>query len=64
MPKKTLVVEELRTAPLGLRIRPSLKGSLEALAVEARRPLANYIEMVLEDHVAEQQNRKEGKKRG
>ena len=51
MPKKPVVVEELRTAPLGLRIRPSLKAALEARAKDARRPLANYIETVLEDHV-------------
>ena len=63
MPKKTIVVEELRTAPLGLRIRPSLKAVLDALAAEARRPLANYIEMLLEDHVAEQQKGKEGRRR-
>jgi hypothetical protein len=60
-PKKIVVVEELRTAPLGLRIRPSLKGALEALAANARRPLANYIEMLLEDHV--EQKRTEGKRR-
>jgi len=57
---KRVVVEELRTAPLGLRIRPSLKAALEALARGARRPLANYIETVLEDHV---EATKEGKRR-
>ena len=63
MPRKTgVIVEELRTAALGLRIRPSLKRSLETFAADARRPLANYVEMVLEDHVV-QQERKEGKRR-
>ena len=45
----------------GSRIRPSLKAVLEGLAVEARRPLANYIELVLEAHV--EQKRKEVKRR-
>jgi hypothetical protein len=61
MPRKTIVVEELRTAPLGLRIRPSLKSALEAFAADARRPLANYVEMVLEDHI--EAKKKEGKRR-
>lgn len=60
--KKGVIVEELRTAALGLRIRPSLKNSLETLAGDARRPLANYVELVLQDHV-ERQERKAGKRR-
>jgi hypothetical protein len=60
MTKKIVVVEEFRTAPLGLRIRPSLKSALTSLAADARRPLANYVELVLEDHV--EQTRKVGKR--
>lgn len=47
---------ELRSAPLGLRIRPSLKKALEDLAAADRRQLAPYIELVLEAHVEEKRN--------
>jgi hypothetical protein len=43
---------EKRTAPLGLRIRPSLKADLEALAATEKRTTASYVELVLEGHVA------------
>jgi hypothetical protein len=42
---------ENRSAPLGLRIRPTLKAALEKLARDDRRTLASYIELVLEQHV-------------
>lgn len=42
---------ELRTAPLGLRLKPSMKAELQALADADRRKLATYIELVLEEHV-------------
>jgi len=45
--------KERRSAPLGLRVRPSLKEMLEQLAEADRRTLASYIEGVLEQHVAE-----------
>jgi mRNA-degrading endonuclease RelE of RelBE toxin-antitoxin system len=43
--------EQTRTAPLGLRIQPWLKEELETLARRHERKLANYIELVLKDHV-------------
>ena len=43
---------EKKTEPVGLRFRPSLKNALDELAAADRRPLATYIEFVLEDHVA------------
>jgi predicted HicB family RNase H-like nuclease len=43
--------EEKRDAPLGLRIRPSLKAKLERLAEAEGRSLANYVERLLEAHV-------------
>jgi hypothetical protein len=43
--------EQTRTAPLGLRIQPWLKAELEELARKNERKLANYIELVLKDHV-------------
>ena len=61
MVSKAAPVEQTRTAPLGLRITPSLKEALLALAKAERRTLASYVELVLEDHVAGK--RKEGKKR-
>ena len=54
MPKHSIVVDELRAALLELPIRPSLKAALQSLATAARRPLANYVEKLLEDHVAQQ----------
>ena len=42
---------ERRTAPLGLRLFPSLKVALDKAAKEERRPLASYVEIVLTDHL-------------
>jgi len=42
---------ELKTAPLSIRIRPSLKAAIEKLAQENRRSVAEFVEIVLEDHV-------------
>ena len=56
--------EEQRSAALSFRIRPSLKTALENLAKADRRPLSNYLEIALENHVeAETQKQPEGKKR-
>lgn len=46
------MTEENRTAPLGLRIRPSLKAALQALADKEKRTLAAFVELVLEERVA------------
>jgi hypothetical protein len=42
---------ELKTAPLSIRIRPSLKASIEQLAAKNRRSVAEFVEIVLEDFV-------------
>jgi predicted HicB family RNase H-like nuclease len=42
---------ETRSASVGLRIKPSLKASLERLARAEERTLNFYIERVLETHV-------------
>ena len=52
---------ETRTAPLGLRIKPSFKAAHEELAHADHRTVASYVELVLEAHV--EAKRKEGKKR-
>lgn len=52
--------DEQRTASIGLRVRPRLKAELERLAKGERRPLSNYLEVLLEAHV---EAKKEGKKR-
>lgn len=49
---------ETRSAPLGLRIRPSLKTTLEKLAKADKRSLASYIELALEAHVAKAKGKK------
>jgi hypothetical protein len=54
---------ETRSAPLGLRIRPSLKVALEKLALEDKRTLAGYIEIILEDHVERQRGKAPGKRK-
>ncbi|TQE93692.1 MAG: hypothetical protein FKY71_18055 [Spiribacter salinus] len=40
---------ELRSAPLGLRITPSLKAALEEAAKDDRRSVASMAEMILEE---------------
>ncbi len=42
---------ETRSAPLGLRITPSLKQALEKAAAEDHRPLASYVEKLLIEHL-------------
>ena len=46
-----------RIAQINLRVRPSLKAKLEKLAKQDRRTLSGYVEMLLEDHVTEQERR-------
>jgi hypothetical protein len=41
---------ELKTAPLSIRIRPSLTAAIEKLPQENRRSMAEFVEIVLEDH--------------
>jgi len=53
---------ELRSVPLGLRIKPSLREELDGLAEMDRRTLASYVEIVLEAHV-EAKKKQEGKRR-
>jgi hypothetical protein len=55
-------VGELRTAPIGLRVKPSLKAELERLSTDANQTLASYIEERLVEHV-ESTRKKEGKRR-
>jgi hypothetical protein len=52
---------EKKTEPVGLRLRPSLKTALDDLAAADRRPLATYIEIILEQHV--EQARKGSKRK-
>ncbi len=45
------VSRERREAAITVRLRQSLKDDLQALAHADRRPLAGYLEVLLEDHV-------------
>jgi predicted transcriptional regulator len=57
------MAEENRTAALSYRVRPSLKAALEELAEKERRPLSQYLELVLEAHVeAKRAEQKRGKR--
>jgi hypothetical protein len=49
---------ETRSAPVGLRIRPSLKAALQELAAADKRTVAAYVELVLEEHVASKRRQK------
>ena len=46
-----MIKTELKTAPLSIRIRPSLKAAIERLAAYDRRSVAEFVEIVLEDYV-------------
>lgn len=49
---QTLLEEkEKRTAPLGLRLTPTLRRAIEKAASEDSRTLASYVEKVLTDHL-------------
>jgi hypothetical protein len=54
--------DERRTAAIGFRVRPSVKAELERLAKAERRPLSNYLEVLVEEHV--EAKRQETKKKG
>lgn len=47
-----------KTAALSLRIEPELKDALVKLAAKERRSLAQYVEIVLEQHVEAATKRK------
>ena len=44
---------ERRTAPLGLRITPTLKSALESAAAADRRSVASMAELILEEWLTE-----------
>jgi hypothetical protein len=49
----TMVEEkERRVTPVGLRLPPSLKATLEEMARKERRSLASLVQIILEDYVA------------
>ncbi len=50
--EKNMEKEEKRTAPIGVRVRPSLRRELKSMAAADKRSLAVYIEIILEDWVA------------
>jgi predicted HicB family RNase H-like nuclease len=56
MPKET------RSAPIGVRLTPSLKAELEQMAERDNRSLASLVETVLKDYVVAKKS--EGKPAG
>jgi hypothetical protein len=47
-----------------LRLKPSTKAGLQAMAEADRRPFATFLAMILEDHFAEAENKAQtGRKR-
>jgi len=51
LPVLTTAQMRRKTAVISIRVLPQLKQALEELAKADRRPLASYIELVLEMHV-------------
>ncbi|MCH8012258.1 MAG: hypothetical protein IIA61_09990 [Candidatus Marinimicrobia bacterium] len=47
---------------IALRVSPSLKKSLEALAEADRRSLSDYLHIVLEDHISHNGKKKRRRK--
>jgi hypothetical protein len=45
---------ETRTAPLGLRITPTLRKALEKAAADDHRTVASYVEKLLTEHLREE----------
>jgi hypothetical protein len=52
----------MRDAQIGFRVRAHLKAELERLANAEHRTLANYLEMLLEAHVAAAAKQQEAKR--
>lgn len=48
-------IRQRKDAVISLRVSATLKAALTDLASAQRRPLAEYVENILEDHVAERQ---------
>jgi mRNA-degrading endonuclease RelE of RelBE toxin-antitoxin system len=53
---------EQRTAAIGIRVKPSVKAELERLAKAQHRPLSNYLQVLLEEHI--EAKKQEAKKKG
>ena len=61
--RQQMTESETRSAPLGLRIRPSLKAALDTLARYDKRTLASYVELILEEHVEQQRGKAASKRK-
>ena len=53
--------DEKNTALISFRVKPSVKAELERLAKAERRPLSNYLGVVIEDYL--EAKRQEAKKK-
>jgi hypothetical protein len=54
--------DEQRTAAIGIRVKPSVKAELERLAKAEHRPLSNYLQVLLEEHI--EMKKQEAKRKG
>jgi predicted transcriptional regulator len=54
--------DEKSSAIIAFRVKPSVKAELERLAKAERRPLSNYLQVVVEDYL--EAKRQEAKKKG
>ena len=56
--------EETKTAPVNLRLRPSLKAAAEKAAAEDQRSLTGLIEKLLADYCRKRGFLKESRRKG
>jgi predicted transcriptional regulator len=52
-----------KTEPVTIRLTPSVKGKLQALAESERRTLSQFIGLILEGFLVDQETRKPGAKK-
>ena len=55
--------KEKRTEVVTLRLKPSTKEGLQAMAEADRRPFATFLAMILEDHFEARSEAPTGRKR-
>jgi hypothetical protein len=46
-----MATKEIKTAPLGLRITPTVKAAIEKAAADDERSVASYVERVVSEHL-------------
>jgi predicted transcriptional regulator len=58
-----MCVMKEKTEPVTIRLKPTIKGRLQALAESERRTLSQFIGLILEGFLADQESGKPGAKK-